>query len=202
MLETEVARFHFDPKAKKIWRHHGDTPPSHIKLTDVRGVQVRVGFKEAGLEELVLEGWNVMDLHPEYRDHRMHWNVVITTAHGPVPLAILSQYRKRDWLDFATPFQLWLLSVMGLYREGADVASDIEDATRQALRRAGLNVLGGYTDMKPSGALDGAPIPVDADLPAPSNPSAPIPARAPLAIDLPEDAPSLWPDVGPNPPSR
>jgi hypothetical protein len=113
----------------------------------------------------------------------MHWDVLLTTCHGSVPLARLTQYKKRDWFDLATPLQHAVLGWCGLYRDAADVASDLEHATRRALRGAGLNIRGGYDIVAPGGALEGSPMPTDADLP--SRRPAPRPSPAPLAIDLP-----------------
>ncbi len=194
VLETELGRYTFDAGAGKIHLERSEGHRSYVRLRDVRGVQIRVGFKEATLEEVFIEGWNLTDLHADYRDHRLYWDVLITTCHGAVPLAHMSQYKKRDWFDLATPMQHFVLERMGWYRDGAAVAAALEDEARRALRKAGLNVLGGYDKVAPTGALDGAPIPTDADLPQSSPP--PQPKPAPLSIDLPPppDNP-LWESV-------
>ncbi|MGH1347756.1 MAG: hypothetical protein ACRBN8_39745 [Nannocystales bacterium] len=181
MIETELGKYTFDRGAGKIHLERPGGVRAFVRLRDVRGVQVRVGLKEAGLEEAFFEGWNLTDLMAEYRDHRIYWDVVINTSHGAVPLAHMSQYKKRDWFDLATPAQHAVLSWVGLYRDGALVAASLEGAIRRSLRAAGLNVIGGYGEAAPTGALRGTPIPTDADLPKP----APAPRERPLAIDLP-----------------
>lgn len=182
VLQTDLGRYTFDQGAGKLHLERPEGHRSFIKLRDIRGVQVRVGLKEATLEEVFIEGWNLTDLHADYRDHRMYWDVVLNTCHGAVPLAHMSQYKKRDWFDLSTPLQHAVLSSVGLYRDGAAVAAELENATRRALRKAGLNVLGGYENIAPTGALAGAPVPTDADLPPPASPQ---PKAAPLEIDLP-----------------
>ena len=179
VIETELGTYTFDRGAGKIHLERPGGARAFVKLRDVRGVQVRVGYKEAALEEVFFEGWSLTDLMAEYRDHRIYWDVVINTSHGAVPLAHMDQYKKRDWFDLATPAQHAILSWVGLYKNGANVAADLEDATRQSLRKAGLNVIGGYGEAAPKGALHGAPIPTDADLPKPAA------KQSPLAIDLP-----------------
>ncbi len=176
VIETELGTYTFDRGAGKIHLERSDGVRSFVKLRDVRGVQVRVGYKESTLEEVFIEGWSFTDLMAEYRDHRIYWDVVINTSHGALPLAHMNQYKKRDWFDLATPTQHAILSMVGLYRDGADVAADLEDATRRALRSAGLNVIGGYEHVAPTGALHGAPVPTDADLPR---------REAPREIELP-----------------
>lgn len=179
-LRTQLGTYVFDGPAGKVHLERPDGARSFIKLRDVRGVQIRVGYQPAGVEEFFLEGWNITDLDPDYRDHRMHWDVVLNTRHGAVALAHMTQYKKRDWFDLATPLQHAVLGMVGLYRDGADEAARLEHQTLRALRRAGLNVLGGYDEIAPRGALVGVPVPTDDDLPLP-----PKPATAPEAIDLP-----------------
>ena len=179
-LHTELGKYVFDGPAGKVHLERPDGARSFIKLRDVRGVQIRVGYKPAGVEEFFIEGWNITDLDPDYRDHRMHWDVVLNTSHGAVALAHMTQYKKRDWFDLATPLQHAVLGMVGLYRDGADVAARLEHHTLRALRKAGLNVLGGYDEIAPRGALAGAPVPTDDDLPQPARPKAP-----PQAIELP-----------------
>ncbi len=179
VIETDLGTYTFDRAAGKIHLERPGGARSFVKLRDVRGVQVRVGYKEAGLEEVFIEGWSLTDLMAEYRDHRVYWDVVINTSHGALPLAHMDQYKKRDWFDLATPAQHAILSWVGLYQDGAVVAASLEGATRRSLRKAGLNVIGGYGQAAPTGALHGAPIPTDDDLPQPA------PRNAPMAIDLP-----------------
>lgn len=179
-IETELGTYTFDGGAGKIHLERPGGARAFVSLRDVRGVQVRVGYKEAALEEVFFEGWSLTDMMAEYRDHRIYWDVVINTSHGAVPLAHMDQYKKRDWFDLATPVQHAVLSWVGLYRDGATVAASLEGAIRRALRKAGLNVIGGYGDVAPTGALHGAPIPTDDDLPKPAPPR-----EAPVAIDLP-----------------
>ena len=190
VIRTELGTYTFDREAGKVHLQRAEGHRSFVKLGDVRGVQIRVGFREATWEEVFIEGWNLTDLYADYRDHRLYWDVVLTTAHGAVPMAHMSQYKKRDWFDLATPTQHAVLGAVGLYRDGADVAAELENATRRALRAAGLNVLGGYDQIAPSGALAGSPMPTDDHLPSP-----------PREIDLPPppDNPR-WESV--TPPSR
>ncbi len=180
MIETELGVYVFDGPAGKIHLQRPEGARAFVTLRDVRGVQVRVGYKEAALEEFFIEGWNLTDLHNDYRDHRMSWDVVLITCHGAVPLAHMSQYKKRDWFDLATPMQHAILAAFGWYRDGSEVAMQLDGEARRALRKAGLNVRGGYDTIAPKAALAGAPIPTDADLPRPGKGSTP-----PEAIELP-----------------
>lgn len=192
VIETELGRYTFDPAARVIHLERPEGARAFVKLSDVTGVQVHVAYKEAALEELFIEGWSLTDFMAEYRDHRIYWDVVITTAHGAVPLAHMDQYKKRDWADFATPVLHTILSWMGLYRDGADVAASLENAARRSLRAAGINVIGGY-GAAPTGTLKGSFSPTEANLPrpstAPSQPAADLPRPAakpaPRSVDLP-----------------
>ncbi len=192
-LTTHRARFVFDTRQRRIWLERDGAPPAHIKADSVRGVQVRVGFKDAGLEELVFEGFGITDMHREYRDHRLSWGVVLNTQHGPVTIAALSQYKKRDLWDFLTPLQHQLLGAMGLYEPGDQAAARIEGQFKAGLQSMGLNVRGGYEHLAATGALEGAPLPCEADLAAPA---APAPVRTPIGIDLPPPpSEGQWPSA-------
>lgn len=163
-LTTHRATFVFDQGARKVWLERDGVAPAHIPLDSVRGVQVRVGYRDAGVEEMLLEGFNLSDFHRDYRDHRMSWSVVMNTQHGPVTVAALSQYKKRDLFDVMTGAMHAILSSMGLYQRGEAVASRIEGETIAGLRSMGLNIRGGYEHLAARGALEGSPLPCEADL--------------------------------------
>lgn len=194
VLKTELGVYRFDPSEGKLWIRRDDGDEAFVRSEDIRGVQTRVGYAPVRIEEMLWEDWGLTDLLPDYRDHRMYWDVVITTAHGLVPLARLSQHIKRDWFDFLTPVQLWLLRRLGFYCTGAEVADAIEAVTKRSLRAMGLNILGGYEHLAPFGALDGSPLPTDADRPGEPYRS----EHRPAAIDLPAStrrSGADWPTV-------
>lgn len=203
-LQTELGRLRVDRAGAKIHIEREGGAPAWLRLSDVRGVQVRVGSKQALGEELLFEGVGITDLvSDEYRDRRLTWDVVLVTAHGLVPVAHLSQYRVNDWFDFATPIRLAILRKLGWYQEGRVVAARIEEALRAMLRRAGLNVRGGHEATLPTGALDGGLVPPPPF--RPPNPAAPPTATAtaspsatgPAPIEIPTDSdrtgPAGWP---------
>ncbi len=163
-LTTHRATFVFDQAARKVWLERDGVAPAHIALDSIRGVQVRVGYRDAGVEEMLLEGFGLSDFHRDYRDHRMSWSVVMNTQHGPVTVAALSQYKKRDLFDVVTEGMHAVLRSMGLYQRGEAVASRIEGETIAGLRSMGLNIRGGYEHLAARGALEGSPLPCEADL--------------------------------------
>lgn len=183
-ITTTLGGLRVSRREGKIHVLRDDRETAWIALGDVRGAQSRVASKQALLEEFLLEGGGVLDLLPEHRDRRMSWEIVLVTAHGLVPIARLSQYQVNDWFDFATPVQLWILRKLGFHRDGAEVAEEILQAVQGLLRRAGLQVMGGYEVALPTGALDGAFLPKS--------------VRRPGPIDIPQDAPPQgpagWPD--------
>ncbi len=188
-LQTELGQLQADRTTGKLVIRREGAAAAWIKLSDVRGVQVRVGSKRALGEEMLLEGVNLLDLvSDEYRDRRLTWDVVIVTTHGLVPIAHLSQYKVNDWFDFATPIQLAILRKLGWYEDGQVAAARIEEALRALLRRTGLQVRGGHDAALPTGALDGGLVP-----PPPFRPP------SPAALELPPDStgpgPAGWPSA-------
>jgi hypothetical protein len=185
VLASELGELRVDKAAGRLQLQRKGGAPAWIALSDVRGVQVRVGSKQALGEELLFEGVGVLDLvSDDYRDRRVTWDVVLVTAHGLVPVAHLSQYQVNDWFDFATPIQVAILRKLGKYELGQDVAARIEADLRALLRRAGLAIRGGHDAGLPTGALDGGL------LPRPPVRATPGPIEIPTT---PDAGPAGWP---------
>ncbi len=113
----------------------------HLPFDDIESLQLEHRTREAMGEELLLEGFSLLDLHSKYRDHVHTYRIVIRTrSRGEVPLYEAAQYEVRDFLDFSTPLQLWMLGLMGLYRKGSVVAEEVQGKILHQLARGGVQV--------------------------------------------------------------
>ena len=113
----------------------------HLPFDDVASLQLEHRVREAMGEEMLFESFSVFDFHRKYRDHVHSYRIVAkTTTQGEVPLFQASQYEVRDFLDFTTPVQLWLLGLLGLHRKAEDVATETMGSIQKQLARGGLMV--------------------------------------------------------------
>lgn len=116
----------------------------HLPFDDVVSLQLEHRVREALGEELIFEGFSLFDLHRKYRDLVHEYRIVARTqAQGEVPLYQAAQYEVRDFLDFSTPLQLWLLGMIGLHRKAEDVANETLASIQKQLGRGGLQVRAG-----------------------------------------------------------
>jgi hypothetical protein len=116
----------------------------HLPFGDILSLQLEHRVREALGEELLFERFSLLDLHRKYRDHIHSYRIVIKTqTRGEVPLFEAAQYEVRDFLDFTTPIQLWLLGVMGLHRKADVVAEEVLGKIQRQLSRGGVQVAAG-----------------------------------------------------------
>ena len=113
----------------------------HLPFDDVESLQLEERSREAMMEEMLFEGFSLFDLRRKYRDLVHTYRIVIRTrTRGEVPLYECAQYEVRDFLDFSTPVQLWLLGLMGLHRKADEVAAEVLQKIQLQMSRAGLPV--------------------------------------------------------------
>lgn len=113
----------------------------NLPFDNVEFLQLQHRVREAMGEELLFESSSLLDIfHHKYRDHVHSYQIVIRTRSGEVPLFEAAQYEVRDFLDFTTPVQLWLLGLMGLHRKADVVCEEVLRKIQLQLSRGGVSV--------------------------------------------------------------
>jgi len=112
----------------------------HLPFRDITFLQLQHRVREAMGEELLFENFSLFDLHHKYRDHVHSYHIVIRTRSGEVPLYENAQYEVRDFLDFVTPLQLWLLARLGFHKKADVAAEEILRQIQKQLARGGAEV--------------------------------------------------------------
>jgi hypothetical protein len=112
----------------------------HLPFHDIVFLQLQHRTREAMGEELLFEKFSLFDLHHKYRDHVHSYHIVIRTQNGEVPLFESAQYEVRDFLDFVTPAQLWILSRLGFHRKADTAAQEVLGKIQKQLARGGAQV--------------------------------------------------------------
>lgn len=141
VIQTNFGKITFNLSDKYLLISSKEKGDSKISFDGILKLNTDYSVREARLSEFLFEDFDIFDFFGRYRDliHIHTINICLKQGGVAVPIFTVSQYEVRDFLDFITPVQLFILSKLGFYKKADEYCELIFEKLSSVFENAGIS---------------------------------------------------------------